>query len=299
MSKTLIGIIGPTAIGKTSLSIELARHFKTEIVSADSRQFFKEMKIGTAVPTAEELAEATHHFIQHISIEDSYSVGDYEREALHKLDDLFQAQDRIVMVGGSGLYINAVVHGLDEFPEVDPSIRESLNEKFQQKGIQLLQEQLKVLDPEYYSEVDRNNPHRLIRALEVSIGTGKPYSSFRRNHRPKRKFKTTLIGLTADREIIYNRINQRVDQMMEQGLLEEVTSLLDKKELNALNTVGYKELFEHLVGKLSLEEAVEEIKKNTRRFAKRQLTWFRKNENVKWFDFRTPSSEIIQYIETH
>lgn len=297
MCKTLIGIIGPTAIGKTSLSIKLAKHFQTEIISADSRQFYKEMKIGTAVPSEEELSVAPHHFIQHISIEDQYSVGDFEREALQKLDSLFQTHDKVIMAGGSGLFVNAVVHGLDEFPEVDPSIRTSLNEKLRYSGIQGLQEQLKALDPVYYSEVDKENPQRLIRALEVSIGTGKPYSSFRKNKRSKRNFKTTLIGLTAGRDLIYDRINQRVDIMMEQGLLEEVKQLKDKKHLNGLNTVGYKELFEHLEGKISLEVAVEEIKKNTRRFAKRQLTWFRKNEDVKWFDFRTPPQEILEYLE--
>ena len=298
MCKTLIGVIGPTAIGKTSLSIELAKHFETEIVSADSRQFYKEMSIGTAVPTDEELTQAPHHFIQHISIEDSYSVGDFEREALQKLNSLFLTHEKLIMVGGSGLYVNAVVHGLDEFPEVDPSIRVALNEKFADSGVQVLQEELKALDPEYYSEVDKDNPHRLIRALEVCLGTGKPYSSFRKNKRPEREFKSILIGLTAERELIYDRINKRVDMMMEQGLLEEVTQLADKKQLNALNTVGYKELFLHLEGKSSLEDAVSEIKKNTRRFAKRQLTWFRKNEEVKWFDFRTPSEEIIQFLES-
>ena len=298
MCKTLIGVIGPTAIGKTSLSIELAKHFETEIVSADSRQFYKEMSIGTAVPTDEELTQAPHHFIQHISIEDSYSVGDFEREALQKLNSLFLTHEKLIMVGGSGLYVNAVVHGLDEFPEVDPSIRAALNEKFADSGVQVLQEELKALDPEYFSEVDKDNPHRLIRALEVCLGTGKPYSSFRKNKRPEREFKSILIGLTAERELIYDRINKRVDMMMEQGLLEEVTQLADKKQLNALNTVGYKELFLHLEGKSSLEDAVSEIKKNTRRFAKRQLTWFRKNEEVKWFDFRTPSEEIIQFLES-
>ena len=298
MCKTLIGVIGPTAIGKTSLSIELAKHFETEIVSADSRQFYKEMSIGTAVPTDEELTQAPHHFIQHISIEDSYSVGDFEREALQKLNSLFLTHEKLIMVGGSGLYVNAVVHGLDEFPEVDPSIRVALNEKFADSGVQVLQEELKALDPEYYSEVDKDNPHRLIRALEVCLGTGKPYSSFRKNKRPEREFKSILIGLTAERELIYDRINKRVDMMMEQGLLEEVTQLADKKQLNALNTVGYKELFLHLEGKSSLEDAVSEIKKNTRRFAKRQLTWFRKNEEVNWFDFRTPSEEIIKYLKS-
>src|SRR5690606_31935264 len=296
MCKTIIGVIGPTAIGKTALAIELARHFKTDIISADSRQFYKEMRIGTAVSSAEELAEATQHFIQHISIEDTYSVGDFERQALEKLNWLFQSQDRVIMAGGSGLYVNAVIHGLDEFPEVDPAIRASLNEQLKNSGIHILQEQLKALDPLYYSEVDKENPHRLIRALEVSMGTGRPYSTFRKNKQKERDFRSVLIGLTADRETIYRRIDQRVDIMMAQGLLEEVRGLANKRHLNALNTVGYKELFEHLEGKTSLDDAIAEIKKNTRRFAKRQLTWFKRNENVKWFDFRTPTEEIIEYL---
>lgn len=295
MCKTIIGVIGPTAIGKTALAIELARHYRTEIISADSRQFYKEMRIGTAVPSAEELAEATQHFIQHISIEDTYSVGDFERQALEKLNRLFQSHDTVIMAGGSGLYVNAVIHGLDEFPEVDPAIRRSLNEQLKNSGIQTLQEQLKALDPLYYSEVDKENPHRLIRALEVSMGTGRPYSTFRKNKQKERN-RSVLIGLTADRETIYRRIDQRVDIMMAQGLLEEVRGLANKRHLNALNTVGYKELFEHLEGKTSLDDAIAEIKKNTRRFAKRQLTWFKRNENVKWFDFRTPTEEIIEYL---
>lgn len=298
MSKILIGVIGPTAIGKTALAIELAKHYGTEIISADSRQFYKEMQIGTAVPDPEELAAAPHHFIQHLSIKDTYSVGDFEREALQKLDALFQVHDKVVMAGGSGLYVNAVIHGLDEFPEVDPEIRLSLNRKLELSGLGPLQEQLKELDPEYYSEVDRENPHRLIRALEVSIGTGKPYSSFRKNKSATRNFKPMLIGLTADRASIYERIDRRVDLMMQQGLLLEVEKFAASRHLNALNTVGYKELFDHLEGKLSLEMAVSEIKKNTRRFAKRQLTWFKKNEDVQWFDFRTPVREIIEFLDS-
>ena len=297
MSKTLISIVGPTAIGKTSLSLELAKAFDTEILSADSRQFFREMKIGTAVPSPEELATAPHHFIQHISVEDPYSVGDFEKEALQKLEQLFQSHEKLVMVGGSGLYVDAVTKGLDEFPEIDPEIRLSLNKSFAEEGLPYLQQKLKELDPEYFSEVDIENPHRLIRALEVSLGTGKPYSSFRKKKTSQRSFNTLLIGLTAEREVIYDRINQRVDLMMEQGLLEEVKALAEKKHLNALNTVGYKEIFGFLEGKYSLEEAVAEIKKNTRRFAKRQLTWFRKNPDIHWFDFRTPAAEIITFAK--
>lgn len=297
MSKTLISIVGPTAIGKTSLSIDLAKAFETEIISADSRQFFQEMNIGTAVPSSEELAAAPHHFIQHISVEDTYSVGDFERDALQKLEQLFQRHNKVIMVGGSGLYVDAVTKGLDEFPEIDPQIRISLNDLFAAEGLPALQRQLSQLDPEYYSEVDTENPHRLIRALEVSLGTERPYSSFRQKKAAQRPFKSVLIGLTADREVIYDRINRRVDLMMEQGLLEEAKALAGKKHLNALNTVGYKELFAFLEGRCSLEETVEEIKKNTRRFAKRQLTWFRKNPEIHWFDHTTPTEEIIDMIK--
>ena len=297
MNNTLISIVGPTAIGKTALSIEVARALDTEIISADSRQFFREMKIGTAVPSSEELAAAPHHFIQHISVEDPYSVGDFERDALQKLEQLFESHKEVVMVGGSGLYVDAVTKGLDEFPKIDPGIRAALNEVYASQGLGALQEQLRNLDPEYYSEVDKENPHRLIRALEVSLGTGKPYSSFRRKKTPQRAFKSLLVGLTAEREVIYDRINRRVDIMMEQGLLEEAQSLVERKHLNALNTVGYKELFQYLEGKISLEVAVAEIKKNTRRFAKRQPTWFRKNPDIHWFDHRTPPAEIIAFIK--
>ncbi len=294
---TLIVIVGPTAIGKTSLSLALADYFSTEIISADSRQFFKEMSIGTAAPTPEELAVAPHHFIHHKSIEEEYSVGDFEREALDKLNQLFQKHDKLIMVGGSGLYVDAVTKGLDKFPEVDASVRENLNAELQEKGIENLQQQLQKLDPEYYSEVDLQNPHRLIRALEICIGTGKPYSSFRRNLKAERPFRSIQIGLTANREIVYERINRRVDMMMEEGLLEEAKRLYPKRGLNALNTVGYKELFHYLDGEWSLETAVEEIKKNSRRFAKRQFTWFRKNEAITWFDYTTPPAEIITYLE--
>ncbi|MGB7787067.1 MAG: tRNA (adenosine(37)-N6)-dimethylallyltransferase MiaA [Salinimicrobium sp.] len=294
---TLIVIVGPTAIGKTSLSLALAEHFSTEIISADSRQFFKEMSIGTAAPTREELAVAPHHFIHHKSIEEDYSVGDFEREALERLEQLFQKHEQVVMVGGSGLYVDAVTKGLDKFPEVDASVREQLNNDLQEKGIADLQQRLQQLDPEYYSEVDLQNPHRLIRALEICIGTGKPYSYFRKNKTTKRPFRSLQIGLTADRETVYDRINRRVDIMMEEGLLEEAKRLYSKKDLNALNTVGYKEIFRYLDGEWSLEHAVAEIKKNSRRFAKRQFTWFRKNEEISWFDYDTPPQEIINFLK--
>ena len=298
MSNYLINILGPTAIGKTSLSIKIARHFETEIISADSRQFFREMKIGTAVPEKEELQAVPHHFIQHISIEDQYSVGDFERDAIKKLDELFSKNSIAVMVGGSGLYLKAVTEGLDEFPKVDPGIRENLNRHLEEDGIDWLQKKLYVLDPEYYKIADVQNPHRLIRALEICIETGKPFSSFLNQQKPARNFKKINIGLTAERETIYERINRRVDIMIENGLIEEAKNLYKKKDLNALNTVGYKELFDHFDGNIDLETAISEIKKNTRRFAKRQLTWFRKDPEIKWFKFDEDSEKIFKYIET-
>ena len=295
--KYLIVVVGPTAIGKTSLSLSLARSFSTEIISADSRQFFKEMSIGTAAPTKAELSEAKHHFIHHRSIKEDYSVGDFEREALEKLDDLFQEHREVIMVGGSGLYVDAVTKGLDHFPEVDPQIRVDLNRQLKEEGIGSLQEQLQKLDPEYYSEADIQNPHRLIRALEICKGTGKPYSSFRKKTPANRFFDTLYVGLTADRQTVYDRINRRVDLMMEEGLLEEAKRLYEQRELNALNTVGYKEIFRYLNGEWSLEKAVEEIKKNTRRFAKRQFTWFKKNEEIHWFDHTTSHEKITAFLK--
>jgi tRNA dimethylallyltransferase len=295
--KYLIAVVGPTAIGKTSMGIEFARHYNTEIISADSRQFYKEMQIGTAVPSKAELKAARHHFIQHISVEEDYSVGDFERDAIQRLQELFLKHDVVVMVGGSGLYIDAVVKGLDKFPEVDPQIRLDLKEELEQKGLETLQEELKTLDLGYYSEVDLQNPQRVIRALEICRGTGKPYSDFRKKNSKNRFFDTLYVGISAEREIIYDRINRRVDIMMQQGLLEEVQPLVSKRKHNALNTVGYKEIFKYLDEQWDLETAVSEIKKNTRRFAKRQLTWFRKNEAINWFDTETPPQEIITAVQ--
>jgi len=297
MPKYLISLVGPTAIGKTALSIKLAQHFNTEIISADSRQFYKDMHIGTAAPTPTELASATHHFIHHTAIESPYSVGNFEKEAIQRLDLLFKSKDIIIMVGGSGLYVDAVSKGLDEFPDIDPTIRTKLNATLEHKGLKVLQEQLKQLDPESFQNVAIENPHRVIRALEVSIGSGKPYSSFLNSEDKKRHFKTLTVGLTADREIIYNRINARVDLMMEGGLLEEAKRLYPKKHFNALNTVGYKELFKYFDGEWDLEFAVSEIKKNSRRFAKRQLTWFKKNQQTLWFDYQTEPDLIIAALK--
>jgi len=297
MTKTLIAIIGPTGIGKTSRAIGLARHFNTEIFSADSRQFFKEMKIGTAVPSDRELDEVKHHFIQHISILDSYTVGDFEREMVQSLEKFFEKNDVAILVGGSGLYVDAILYGLDDFPEVLPEVREELNALLHEKGISVLQKKLETLDVQYYNSVDLENPHRLIRALEVCISSGRPYSSFLRKKTGIRKFRHVLIGLCAQREVVYDRINQRVDLMLKQGLLEEAKSLYQHRNLNALKTVGYKELFEHFSGKTTLEHAIEEIKKNTRRFAKRQLTWYRKNKDVLWFNHDLTEKEFIVSIE--
>ncbi len=297
MDKNLIVIIGPTAIGKTSLGIALAKHFDCEIVSADSRQFYKEMSIGTAVPNKTELQQAKHHCIQHKSINDNYSVGDFEKEALNILTFLFQEKSYAVLVGGSGLYVDAVTKGLDYFPEIDTSIRKKLQEEYTNKGIEYLQQQLKVLDPLYYEKVDLQNTQRVIRALEVSIGSGKPFSSFLTSTTRKRPFNIIKIGITADRKIIYDRINQRVDIMVNQGLINEAKKLYPHKTLNALNTVGYKELFAHFDEKWDLDFAISEIKKNTRRFAKRQLTWFRKDKEIEWFDYKDDLQTIVDYIK--
>jgi len=292
----LICVIGPTAIGKTALAIKIAKHFSTEIISADSRQFYKEMTIGTAVPNKEELAEIPHHFIQNRSIIEDYSVGDFERDALELLNSLFETKDVIVLVGGSGLYIDAVIKGLDKFPEVPINIIEDLKSEFESQGIEPLQKELLAKDPFYYNKVDLENHHRIIRALGVCRVQELPYSSFLNAKKEPRSFKTITIGLTADREIIYNRINQRVDIMMEEGLENEAKNLHSHKNLNALKTVGYRELFNYFEGEYSKEVAVEEIKKNTRRFAKRQGTWFRKNKDIHWFDYKTKLLDILNII---
>lgn len=294
--KHLIVIVGPTAIGKTSMAIEVAKYFNTEILSSDSRQFYKEMNIGTAVPSKEELSAVKHHFIQHLSVHQAYSVGEFERDAIAFINEFFKTHDALVMVGGSGLYEKAVTQGLDEFPEVDPGIRKQLNDELDLTGLTELQEELKVADPSYYQEIDIENPHRIIRALEIIRGTGKPFSSFLSKNTKKRDFETIKIGLTLERSKIYDRINRRVDIMMEDGLLDEVKDLYDLKGLNALNTVGYSELFNYLDEVWDLDFAVAEIKKNTRRFAKRQLTWYRKDEHLTWFNPKE-KKEVIEFIE--
>jgi len=296
-NKYLISIVGPTAIGKTALSIKLANHFNTEIISCDSRQFFKEMTIGTAVPEPKELSVAPHHFIQNKSILEEYNVGSYERDAIATLEQLFEKHDVVIMVGGSGMYVNAVVNGLDEFPEIDKAIREDLTKRLANEGIESLQEQLKVLDPISYNKIAIDNPQRLSRALEICIGSGKPYSSFLNIKKNSRIFKTISIGLTAERQLMYDRINMRVDIMMQNGLLDEVVTLYKHKKLNALNTVGYKELFNYLDDEWDLDFAVSEIKKNTRRFAKRQVTWFKRNQETTWFDFQYKLDDVTNHLK--
>ncbi|QXP58251.1 tRNA (adenosine(37)-N6)-dimethylallyltransferase MiaA [Olleya sp. HaHaR_3_96] len=297
-NKYLISIIGPTAIGKTALSIKLANYFNTEIISADSRQFFKEMSIGTAAPTTEELAAAKHHFIHNKSITEDYNVGTFEKEAINCLQTLHKTNDVVIMVGGSGLYVDAVTKGLDYFPEVDKSIRTQLNTALDTDGLEALQLKLKLLDEVSYNTIKIDNPQRVIRALEICIGSGQPYSSFLNKDKNKRPFKTITIGLDADRDIIYERINKRVGIMVDHGLINEVTTLLPFKDLNSLNTVGYKEIFNYLDNTWTLDFAISEIQKNSRRFAKRQLTWFRRDPNTIWFDYLTPIATITSKIET-
>jgi len=296
-AKQLITIVGPTAIGKTSLSIKLAQEFNAPILSCDSRQFYKETNIGTAVPTEEEQNQAAHYFIQDRSIFDDYNVGQFERDAIDLLDKLFKSHQVVIMVGGSGLYVDAVLKGLDYFPDIPPEIREQLNIELEQNGLLFLQEKLKSLDLETFNSIDIENPHRVIRALEVCLGSGKMYSSFKNKAKPVRKFNSIKIGVKADRQIIYKRINQRVDSMLENGLLKEAQTVYAYKHINALQTVGYRELFSYFDGNFTLEFAISEIKKNTRRFAKRQMTWFKRDPKTIWFDYLTNSTKIIEAIK--
>lgn len=296
MSKTLIVIAGPTAAGKTALAIQIAKHFKTEIISADSRQFYREMSIGTAKPSKEELAAVRHHLIDSHSIKDFFSVGDFEKEVINLLNKLFKTHDQVVLVGGSGLFINAVCNGFDELPVASEETRARLNQLLSEKGIEHLQEKLKKADPEYYEEVDIHNPQRLIRALEVFETSGKPFSSFRTKIPKKRNFNIIKLAISPDRGKLYEQINLRVDQILENGLLKEVEGLKEYRHLNALNTVGYSEIFEYFDGKLSEEESIYKIKQNTRRFAKRQLTWFKKSKDIHWFDPKE-SGSILNYLD--
>jgi len=278
--KNLISVVGPTGIGKTRLAIDLAKHFDTEIISCDSRQFFKEMKIGTASPSEEELAEAPHHFIGNLSVKEYYSIGQYEEDALKKLNELFENYDVVILVGGSMMYEKAVIEGLNDLPEADEENQKKLQEIFENEGIEKLQEMLNELDPEYFSVVDIHNHRRLLRAIDVIWQSGKKYSELIAVSQDSRDFNTIRIGIEAPREELYNRINRRVDIMMEKGLLEEAKNLEKFKHLTALNTVGYAELFKYFDGEWDLDFAVSEIKKNSRRYAKRQLTWYRKADDI-------------------
>lgn len=296
MPKTLIIVTGPTGVGKTKLGIILAKHFDTEIVSADSRQIFRELSIGTAVPTPGELSMVKHHFIHSHSITENYNASKYEAEALKRLDELFLKHNEVVMVGGSMLYIDAVCKGIDILPDADPEIRESLKTRFETEGIESLRLQLKKLDPGYYNIVDLKNPARVIHALEICLTAGKPYSSFRTSPKKERPFRIIKTGLNCDREILHQRINKRVDKMIEAGLENEAGGVYHLKHLNALNTVGYKEFFSHFEGEITRGEAIELIKRNSRRYARKQITWFGKDTGTKWFE-PNQGTEIIKTIE--
>jgi tRNA dimethylallyltransferase len=299
-TKTLIYIAGPTGVGKTKTSIELAKAFNTVILSCDSRQFYKEMKIGTAAPSEEELAAVKHYFIHNKSVTDSYTVADFEKEAIETLDTLFKENDTVIMVGGSGMYADAVMFGMDQFPEVSEEIRNQIRVFYQTHGIKGIQDLLLEKDPKYYSRVDINNPVRILRALEVCIASGKPYSSYLGQTENERNFVSKMIILHSPRTALYEKINARVDQMVAAGLEEEVRSLLPYKNHSALRTVGYKELFLYIDSKCTLEEAIHEIKKNSRRYAKRQITWFKKYDNALCFPANTPIDEISDLLkESH
>ncbi|BAP33249.1 tRNA delta(2)-isopentenylpyrophosphate transferase [Chryseobacterium sp. StRB126] len=295
--KNLISVVGPTGIGKTKLAIDLAKHFKTEIVSCDSRQFFKEMKIGTAAPSDEELAEAPHHFIGNLSVEEYYSIGQYEEDALKKLNELFQNHDTVILVGGSMMYEKAVIEGLNDLPEANVENQEKLQKMMEEEGVEKLQEILKELDPEYFEVVDIHNHRRLLRAIDVIWQTNRKYSEQIAVSQDTRDFNVIRIGIEAPREELYDRINRRVDIMMEKGLLDEVKGLEKFKGLTALNTVGYAELFKYFDGEWDLDFAVSEIKKNSRRYAKRQLTWYRKANDIYYLSLGYTQNDFNNLIE--
>ena len=296
LEKSLIVIVGPTGIGKTRLSIELAKNFNTVVLSSDSRQFYKEMNIGTAKPSSQEMDGVKHYFIDSLSINDDYNAGMFETDSISILETLWKKYDVIILVGGSGLYVNAVCQGFHKIPSRDEILRKKLNEDLHLRGIALLQEQLKNLDPAYYETIDKMNPHRLIRALEVVVSSGKSNLEFKKDKLKKREFKSIKIGLNIERAALYARINLRVDKMLEDGLLEDVKQLFKYKDRQALQTVGYQELFKFIDNEISLEEAIDLIKRNSRRYAKRQLTWFKKDNEIKWFKPNQPL-EVLEYIE--
>ena len=294
--KHLISIVGTTGIGKTRLAIDLANHLDTEIISCDSRQFYKEMKIGTAMPTDEELAEAKHHFVGNISVNDYYSIGLFEEEALQKLDEIFARKNVVIMVGGSGMYEKAVVEGMNDLPVADEENQQKLISIFENEGVEVLQKMLEELDPDYFSVVDKDNPRRLFRAIDIIWQTNKTYTKNLNTPKCKRNFETIRIGIDAPREVIYERINLRVDKMMENGLLEEARGLIADRDKVALQTVGYSELFRYFDGEWDLDFAIEEIKKNSRRYAKRQTTWNRKLENVNWVNYDNSLQEALSLL---
>lgn len=295
MGKTLIVITGPTAVGKTQLCLDIARHFDIPVINADSRQIYKELSIGTAKPTEAEMQGIKHYFVGTLSLQEYYSASLFEQQAIALLGSLFQTSDYALMSGGSMMYIDAVCDGIDDIPTIDDVTRETMKRRLKEEGLERLCEELQRLDPEYYAIVDRQNPKRVVHALEICTMTGKTYTSFRKRERKQRPFRIIKIGLNRDREELYGRINARVDQMMQQGLLKEAESVYGLKDLNALNTVGYKELFEYLNGRWSLEEAVERIKGNTRRYARKQLTWYKKDPQIRWFH-PDQKEDIINYI---
>lgn len=291
----LIIIVGPTASGKTDLAVKIANKLNTEIISADSRQIYREMSIGTAIPDATQLAEVKHHFIGHISVQENYNASMYELEVLNMLDRLFLTKQAVIMTGGSGLYINAVCKGIDDFPTVDPLVRERVKSFFRETGMDGIRDRLLQVDPVYHNKVDLNNPKRVIKALEIYEMTGKPYSSFLTGSIKHRDFRTIKIGLDIDRRILYERINKRVDKMLSLGLVREVKSLYRYKDTNALNTVGYKEIIDFIDNRITLMEATDLIKRHTRQYARRQLTWFRRDQEIRWFSKYT-TTEILNYI---
>jgi len=296
VEKTLIVICGPTAVGKTDLSITLAEHLATEIISADSRQLYREIPIGTAQPTDEQLARVKHHFIAERSVVDDYNAGMFERDAIQRLEILFNEHDTVVCCGGTGLYIKALCEGMDALPPADAAIRKQLTQRWEADGLSGLQTELQKRDPVHFAKMDTHNPQRVIRALEVCISTGRPFSSFHGKHRTDRLFKVVKVGLQLPREELNLRIDARVEQMMHSGWLQEAEAVFEQRHLNALNTVGYKELFAHLEGKLSLKEAVALIKTNTRQFAKRQLTWFNKDTQIRWFNAHEVDTTVLQTL---
>jgi tRNA dimethylallyltransferase len=293
--KFLVVIAGPTASGKTKTAIDLALHFKSEILSADSRQFYRKMNIGTAKPDVEELKKVPHHFIDFLEPGEKYNIGKFETDALEKINLLFQKNDLLFLTGGSGLYIDAICKGIDDLPESVPEIRNELIQLYHSEGLEPLKQKLKEIDPDYYDQVDLNNPQRLIRAIEVVLISGKKFSELRRNSTKQRNFSVVKIGLLVDREFLYNRINQRVDEMIKNGLVREVELLLPYRNENSMMTVGYAEIIEYLDGNCTLNDAIDKIKQNTRNYAKRQMTWFRRDPEIKWFD-PSETEKMIQYI---